>query len=313
MPDGQASVAANRPFDCIRTDDERARAERNLSGTQALPETPGREVAPDSGWNAWVDNSYSKISDERYGLDLDGHSYSLTVGVDRRLDSGLILGGLLGMQNSRSEMFDGDMTLKSNGFNAGPYVAYQYAEDWVADASLTYGRTDNERRIVMFSGDYTSTQWAASLNTTGQYRYGEAYVRPKFSLYYGHNSAGAYRMQGAVLGRDFSFDNDGSSSNYGYLQFSSEFNRTFEGKDGLRYMPYADVAVKYEFERANDGMVMTGDLDYVETGAWSGAAHVGVRALWSASTMLEASLGYESIGRHDLDVWTGRLYLSHAF
>ncbi|MBM3115173.1 autotransporter outer membrane beta-barrel domain-containing protein [Jeongeupia naejangsanensis] len=309
-PDQVPSVVVKQPLDCIRTDD---RAAQNLNGGEALPPTPGREVDASSGWNVWVDNNYTDISDRRYGFDLDGSSYGLTLGADRLLDNGLIVGGMLGMQNSRSKQFDGDMQLKSNGYNLGPYVAYPYAENWVADASVTFGQNNNEQRILMFSGDYTTTTWGFSLNNTGQFRYDDVYLRPRMSLYYGHTRSASYQMQGWLKDRQWVFDNDGSSANYGYVEFGSEFNRTFESDNGMRWMPYADVALKYEFERANDGMILTGNLSYAEASPWSGSTHAGVRMMWSNATMLEASVGYESLGQGDLDIWSGRLYLSHGF
>ena len=57
-------------------------------------------------------------SDERFGLDMQSDSILVTVGIDRALGGGIILGMSLGYQDASSESF---------------------ADAWLTDASTIYG------------------------------------------------------------------------------------------------------------------------------------------------------------------------------
>ena len=79
------------------------------------------------------------------------------------------------------------------------------------------------------------------------------------------------------------------------------------------WYPFAELGVRYEFERPNDGKILTGNLTLQDTSPWAGQARLGVRTLLSRQMFVEAGLGYLSIGQKDLDVVEGRVFLSVAF
>jgi hypothetical protein len=78
-------------------------------------------------------------------------------------------------------------------------------------------------------------------------------------------------------------------------------------------MPYGELSLRYEFDRINDGKIISGDLSMVDSTPWQGGAKVGVRTLLGRATSLDASVAYNSIGQHDLSLWEYRLYFAHAF
>jgi len=78
-------------------------------------------------------------------------------------------------------------------------------------------------------------------------------------------------------------------------------------------MPYAEFSAQYEFIRPNDGKIMTNTLTLEPTSPWTETLRLGTRSLVSPTTCLEASVGYLGLGHNGLDVWEGRIYVSHAF
>ena len=309
--DRPEDAAQPRPLDCR----ELATAETPAQLSSASPPlTEGREFAGDATWNLWADANYIGVSDRRHGLDLDGNTGGLTVGMDRRMSDKSVLGFTFGIENSSTHGFDNDWQLKSDGFTIGAYTSYLMSKHWVFDASFNYSRVDNRQRIVILNGDASSNIYSLSLDATGQYALSEdTLARPKLSVTYGHNSTGSYLMQGALLGRRLQVELPGVSYNFGTAEASTEFNHTFRTTGGALVMPFAEIAVRYEFERANDGVIVTGDLTPVRVSPWAGGVRLGVRALVSRATMFETRVSYLSIGQKDLNVWEARLMLSHSF
>jgi len=54
------------------------------------------------------------------------------------------------------------------------------------------------------------------------------------------------------------------------LELSSQASWTFRTSGGKLLVPYAELGVRYEFERPNDGQILTGDLKFATPSPWSG-------------------------------------------
>jgi outer membrane autotransporter protein len=285
-----------------------------LPALGAAPLTQGRDLVADTEWNSWVDARYGNLSDHREGLDMGGRYSSVTVGVDRRVDNELIAGLSFGLNNSRNSGFSGDLVTESKGFTLSPYMAYQYSPNWVLGGSVAYGQTDNSQRIVILNGDYTSRLYSMSLNANGQYPLDNGVlVRPKAILFYGSNHAQSYDLQGTLLGRTLTLRSPKNSVQMGTLEPSVEFTRLYRSGGGAYVMPYVEAGVRYEFERPNDGRILTGNLSMAETSPWTGTMRLGVRALITPTTSIEAGYAYLSLGQSGLNIQEFKLYLSHAF
>jgi hypothetical protein len=90
-------------------------------------------------------------------------------------------------------------------------------------------------------------------------------------------------------------------------------NRPWAASDDLLVMPYGRAGIRYDFERPNDGQLVTPDLEPVTPSAWSGNLRLGVKALVNKVVIVDASAGYLSFGQNGLDVWQGRLAVSWLF
>jgi outer membrane autotransporter protein len=280
---------------------------------RSAPITPGREFAEEPLWNVWADGRYTGTSDHRYNLDIKGRGGYLTLGADRRVKADLVAGVSLSLEDNRSEGFGGAMVNESNGFSIGPYIGYRLTPEWSMDASLGFGRLENDNRIDVLSGRYTTNRYSASVNTTGQYMMGEYQLRPKASVSYSYFDNGAYSMSGTVIGLPVTLQVAKNSFDYGVTEAGAEVSRVFKMSGGTVVVPYAEFALRYEFERPNSGQILTGNLTYATPSPWVGSLRAGARALVSRDTFIEASIGYLSLWQNGLNVWEGRLFLSRAF
>ena len=90
-------------------------------------------------------------------------------------------------------------------------------------------------------------------------------------------------------------------------------SRIYAFDNGMTIMPYAEIGAVYEFDRPNDGQILTADLALVTPSAWTGTFRVGARMQLNNSVQVEASGGYLSFGQSGLDIWEGKFQVSFGF
>ncbi|MGH8433006.1 MAG: autotransporter domain-containing protein [Pseudomonas sp.] len=284
-----------------------------LSLDGVAPLTPARKFAQEPLWNLWVDSRYTDISDRRSGLDLDGRSGYVTIGADRRMNDDLAVGLMTIFERTRSEGFGGDWKIRSDGISFGPYAAYRLTPEWSVDASFSVGRLDNDNSLAVLSERFDSQRYALGLNATGQYVAGEVILSPKLSLNYSHFRNEEHDMKGSVAGIPIRLGIESENFDYGVAEATLQLTRGYRTDGGKVWYPYAEVGLSNEFERPNDGRIITGDLSQEKTSPWSGSLRTGVQALLRQDVFIDTSVGYLSFGQNGLDVWEGRVLLSIAF
>ena len=294
-----------------------AREERRRRCLPALlegpPLTPGRDLTPVSLWNAWSDAKLISVSDRRFGLDMDSLLGSAAIGLDRRVTENLILGMTFSFDQGRTTGYDGSMEVNTQGVSVGPYVAYRLSQHWAADASLSVGLSDSDLRLSVLDGSYRTRQATATVDLIGQYVVRGFFVRPKLTATYSYIDTDSYDLSGTVRGRQVNVGIDGDSFGYGVVTASAEVSRLFVLPDGNAIMPFAEIGIDYEYERPNDGEILTGDLALATPSPWAGSLEVGARMLFSNAVQVETSGAYRSFGQNNLDIWEGHLNVSLAF
>jgi outer membrane autotransporter protein len=283
----------------------------NIDGN--VPLTEGRKFEQEPLWNLWVDSRYTDIADRRSGLDIEGYSGYVTIGADRRISNDFVVGMMTILERNRSDGFDGDWSVQSDGLSAGPYAAFRLSPNWTVDGSLGIGTLDNDNRISVLKESFTTQRYALSTSATGQYVLSETVLTPKLSLSYTHFRNEAHDMTGNIAGIPFALSIEQQNFNYGVADASLKLTRSYRSDGGKAWYPYAEFGLINEFERPNDGKIITGDLSEEKTSPWSGTIRTGVLTQLSPTLLIESSVGYLSLGQNGLDIWEGRLYLSFAF
>ncbi|WP_429114911.1 autotransporter outer membrane beta-barrel domain-containing protein [Ensifer sp. KUDG1] len=288
-------------------------AARSAGGSSQVPLTPGRDLPAPSLWNFWSDIQFADISDDRYDRDSDTLARSLTMGLDRRITDNLVVGMTVSLEDSSTDAFDGTLGIDTNGFSFGPYTAYRLSKHWAVDGSLTYGRYNNGIDLSVLSGQQDSERLAGEISLHGQYKVDASLIRPKVSVSWSHIDSEAYDLSGRILNTPVSVTLPGDSFNYGILDLSTEVSRTFRMPDGQPFLVFTELGAEYQFERPNDGKILTGDLSEVTPSPWSFSLRSGFRMLVNDNLQIEATGGYLSFGHNDLDVWEGKLHISWSF
>jgi outer membrane autotransporter protein len=261
----------------------------------------------------WAQTNFVNTSDRRFGLDMKGRATIFSTGLDRRLNDNVVVGTTVALQTSRTTGFGDFLTSESNGFSIGPYLAFRLSRQWAVDASLTYGRSRNELDLTVVSGNFSPETFSGAVNLHGQYNIADVNVRPKFSLFYSHIRSEAYDMNGIIFGFPIDVTLPSSKLNYGITEVSTEINRIFNLGKGAYIMPYAELALRYDFERPNDGEMLTGNLTVATPSPWAGSARAGFRMSIASAWLVEANAGYLSLGQNGLDIWEGRVRVSLGF
>ncbi|MCV9998827.1 autotransporter domain-containing protein [Pararhizobium sp. YC-54] len=286
---------------------------QSVGQSSQVPLTPGRDLAAPSLWNFWWDGRFADISDERYDRNSDTFTRSLDLGLDRRIADNLVVGMSVSLEDSSTDAFNGSLDIDTDGFSFGPYAAYRLSKHWAIDGSLTYGRFSNDVDLSVLSGDYDSERFSGDVSLHGQYKLGAYFLRPKASVTFSHVESDDYDLSGSILNLPVSVSLPGDSYNYGLLSLSTEVSRYFRLPDGQPFLVFAEVGAQHEFQRPNDGKILTGDLSEVTPSPWAFSLRSGFRMLWKDNLQIEATGGYLSFGQDDLDVWEGKLHVSWSF
>ena len=240
----------------------------------SVPITPGREFAGVDGWNLWADGRYTDIEDSRNGLDLDGHTNTLTLGVDHSLNARLVIGGMATMEHSPASSFGGVWKTEADGLTVGPYVGYLLSDSWALDGSLGVGRFSNDNYVDVLRGHYRSDRLSAALTATGQYGQNEWRLRPKVSAAYTWFQDDAHDMSAWIDGLWISLPVADASFGFGVTEATVELSRAFLVARGSVLVPYIEIGARYEFDRPNDGRILTSSLTLVSSSPWSGSARL---------------------------------------
>ncbi|MDW4498576.1 autotransporter outer membrane beta-barrel domain-containing protein [Sulfitobacter sp. D35] len=293
--------------------DELLAEQEALARAQGASSTPGRYSLEPSLWNTWADATYTDIDDDRFGSGSESDIAMLSFGLDRRVSENLVLGFSASTQEARSEAFDGAIDIDTDGVTFGPYFGVRLSDNWSMDGAITWGEYQSDVSLLALQGDYDSDSVGGSLNLHGFFTAGETIIRPSFSLDLTRYDSEDHVIAGRVRGRDFSVELAGSAYNYGTLSAETEFSRVFVGENGNTWMPYATIGALYEFERPDQGGVLTRNLTLEAPSRWSGSVRLGFRAQVARRFNVEASLGYLSIGQGGLDETEARLFVSYGF
>jgi hypothetical protein len=83
-------------------------------------------------------------------------------------------------------------------------------------------------------------------------------------------------LKGSIQGVPVRLESAETETDSGVAEASAEINHPLFSSKAI-IEPLFSIGLTYEFKRPNDGLMLTGDLRYNETSAWSGLARTGVR------------------------------------
>ena len=278
-----------------------------------VPLTEGRDLVEINPWNLWVDSNNLSINDQRNNTDIQGKTYSLSMGVDRLINNNFVAGMQVAGTRTNSTGFQGDLTSNTSGFLVGPYASVRITPAWSLYGSFGIGQQTSTTQILSLSGTSKSTQYNFALQAEGQYALTEdVLARPKVQLSQTQVSGNNYLLSGTIANTAIALNMTNDAYKFGIVQPSLEINKLIP-IGGTYIMPYVEAGVFYQYARPQGGQILTSNLTYADTSPWGGIARVGTRALIEKATMAKLEFSYQSIGIANLNIWGLQLFLSHSF
>lgn len=121
------------------------------------------------GYGVWADASWTFIDSDRPGEPFRGDQQVALFGIDTLVTENLVLGGVLGVDNSRLEFTTDDGDSKALAGSVTVYGAYSLTDTFSIDGLFGYGRAENdvERRpttSTRSTGDFSSDRFTTRLN-----------------------------------------------------------------------------------------------------------------------------------------------------
>ncbi len=292
---------------------EQLLAAGRLQAQDEVPITPGRDLIEPTLWNAWSTVTGVYSDDRRFGRDFQTLSGTAAFGADRKLTEDIVGGVSVTFETIDTDGFNSNLTIDTQGFEIGPYVAARISQHWAVDGSLSYGFSNSQSDISVLSGEYNTHELGATFSVHGQYALSEIQVRPKATVTFNRVFSDGYDLNGTILNRAVSVPISGNAASLGTIELTTEFSRQFTLQDGLLIQPYVEAGAVYEYLRPNDGKILDDELNFVTASAWSFTLRGGATALIAENVTLDAKGGYLSLGQNGLDVWEGQLRVAIGF
>lgn len=211
----------------------RAVSTKNATG-RCEPKTAPRRYSELPG----SDIQFADISETVTTVTATRSPASLTMGLDRRITSDLVVGMTVSLENSSTDAFDDTLGIDTDGFSFGPYAAYRLSS---IDGSLTYGRYNNDIELSVLNGEQDSERLAGEISLHGQYKVDANYVRPKAFVTWSHINSDDYDLSGNILNIPVSVSLPGNSYTYGVLDLSTEISRYFRLPDGQPFLVFTEL------------------------------------------------------------------------
>ena len=283
----------------------------SLNGCTALSEaaktaplTPGRDLVPESPWNAWADTSYMRTRNQRGVADVSDRTGALTVGADRRISDRMSAGVMLSINDQRTESLWGYVTADANGWLIGPYAAYQLSQSWSLFGGASVGEVRRDHKVLTLNGNNTALQYSLMVNAQGEYPVGgDVVARPKLGISYLNENSRDYLLGGSVLGAPVRILVDGVRRESGEIQGSVELNRRLKTEGQKFAVAYVEVGAIGNYMRQDNSL----------DPRWQGLLRGGFRMLAAKSLQIDLSASYRSLGVSDLSIWDMRLFAAYAF
>ncbi len=128
----------------------------------------GTGIAAASGgnrWNLWGAAAENRTASSYQPLQSSSNIGTLSVGVDYRINDGLIVGLAVAGDRSRSNLnyVAGGGNLSGDGYTVAPYFGYILNRFWTLDGSVGYGRSSYDISGGGVSGSFRGTRTFGSI------------------------------------------------------------------------------------------------------------------------------------------------------
>ncbi|MBZ0215590.1 MAG: autotransporter outer membrane beta-barrel domain-containing protein, partial [Fimbriimonadaceae bacterium] len=137
------------------------------------------------GVDVWVEAHFTKFEDDTAGGARDGHLGVLYVGIDRLVNSAVLVGFLGQFDWSEEQSSVLNYNVDGRGWMAGPYVSTRLTPNLFFDARGAWGQSQNNiNPFGTYVDEFDTNRWLVTARLTGNWRSGNYRITPSVSVKY---------------------------------------------------------------------------------------------------------------------------------
>ena len=248
-----------------------------------------------SDWDVWFEASFTKyetgFGEGRFGI--------LHAGADYRIGQNAILGFGAQVDSVHEDVIGSVATTEGVGWMVGPYYTTRIGEALYLDASLRYGRANNEvSPLGTYTDKFSSERWLASMTLFGSIDRDTLNIRPNVSINYFEETSDPYTDSLAVSIAK-------STTSLGDVEMGTRL--TWNDPMG-QFSNYVEFDGIYTFDASGK----TSSASTVEDGV-RGRIGLGGNALLERGGALDYGITYDGLGDSDYEAISLSLGYSMKF
>ena len=266
-----------------------------------MPVKAPTRLAPEPGFDVWVEAHYLGFGSHLGNVDNDGHFGVLYLGVDRPLTPSMLLGALVQFDWMDESSSAAGSSVKGRGTMAGPYIGVRLAPNLFLDARAAWGLSRNDVDPVgQYTDKFSANRWLAHAKLTGNWHWQDFRLTPSVALDYIQEHQRDYTdALGVAI--------PGQTVSLGRLSFGPEIARRYIGADGTSYEPLVALIGQWDFKRpevaALDGALVSGN-------AFRARAQAGLMAYRPDGLSMRIVATYDGIGDSSLHAYGGQIWVN---
>ena len=165
------------------------------------PGVPGHESEAEGRLDIWLSAEMSGVSDNRAGDNAESDFGVAQLGADWAVSDDMLVGAMLQydwMDETAREIFleagaVSGAEVSGQGWMAGPYMVWRFADGLIFDGSALYGNSSNTvNPLGLYEDDFDTDRWMLRANLTGEYGRGPWMLRPQATLTHFEETQSSY-------------------------------------------------------------------------------------------------------------------------
>ncbi len=246
----------------------------------------------------WIKGRWTRIDDERGGLNNEIDFGIIYLGLDYRFSDNLLVGVM-----AQYDWFDETETVagskaEGKGWMIGPYFVTRIKDSLVADARIAWGQSRNKiSPFNTYQDKYDGERWQLEANLTGSSKHNEWLITPTMGLNYFKETQESYIDSNRFIISE-------QSTEIGTLSFGPKVTYLANGADGSHVYPYVSAKGVWDFE-APDIYDVSGIASGTED--LRGQIGIGIDIFTANKTNIQIGYTYDGIGINNYESHTGEI------
>jgi hypothetical protein len=263
---------------------------------------PNTTALPLSGFDIWAKGSWSEFS----AATIAGRSGLLSVGVEYRIASDLVV-GFSGLSDSTNAKDDTDNSkVDRKGWMAGPYMAARLHPKLIFEAGAAWGQSNGEiSSLETTTNSFDSERWLVRGQFVGDLKFGAIRFAPHVGVIY-------FEEKQQTKSDTLNIEIGDQTTSLGRFTFGPKVSTRYRLENGTMIAPFVAVTGGWDFKRADFVDVATG-LAASGNDKLRGTVEAGISVRLRDGVSLTSKGFYDGIGVSSYSAYGASVALRAAF